>query len=578
MTSVLGISAHHGDSAACLFVDGALVAAAEEERFRRVKHWAGFPSEAVRFCLDAGGLGLEDIEHVAVNRDPAKNWARRLRFVLTARPRLGTVVDRIRQRRRARGVAHELRAAFPGAALRARVHAVEHHRAHLASAALVSPFDACAAVSVDQFGDFASAAWGRSEGSRLVVEGAVHFPHSLGTFYTALTQFVGFPRFGDEYKLMGLAAYGEPRFLVAMRQVLRDGADGTFALDLRYFRHHREKVFSWRSGVPTTEDLFSSELGALLGPRRGEDEPVGDRHRDLAASAQARYEEALFRLLAGVHRRSGRDALALAGGCALNSVANGKVLAHTPFRRLYVPPAPADAGGAIGAAVALWHELHPGDRGFVMRHASWGPEFSEAAIDSELSGRAELAALVVERFADDAALCAATARAVAEGLVVGWFQGRMEWGPRALGNRSIVCDPRRAEMKDVLNAKIKRREPFRPFAPAVLREELSAWFEADHDTPFMSEVLPVRSDQRARVPAITHVDGTGRPQTVARDACPLFHALIVAFREQTGVPMVLSTSFNENEPIVCRPREAIDCFLRTRMDVLVLGRTMISRP
>jgi carbamoyltransferase len=382
--------------------------------------------------------------------------------------------------------------------------------------------------------------------------------------------------------VMGLAPYGEPKHLDAMRQIVQVQQDGTFELDLRYFRHHREHVaYSWDGGSPEVGTLYSPALEELLGPARGRDEPLTQRHKDVARSVQAMYEEAFFALLNMAHAKYGPDALTLSGGCAMNSVANGKVYARSPFKRCYIQSAAGDAGGAIGAAMVVAQEL---DGASVSReycrHAYWGPEFSEddfAAVLRDQTRRVEEAGCVSSSYDSDDALCRDAAQAISEGHVVGWFQGRLEWGPRALGNRSILGDPRRADMKDILNAKIKRRESFRPFAPSILREEASAWFETDDDVPFMMQVFQVRESQRARIPAVTHVDGSGRLQTVHRETNPLYYSLIEHFRDLTGVPMVLNTSFNENEPIVCHPREALECFLRTMMDVLVLGRTMIRR-
>ncbi|MCO5168007.1 MAG: carbamoyltransferase [Planctomycetes bacterium] len=579
MTTVLGLNSFHPDASACLVVDGRLVAAAEEERFRRIKHWAGFPREAVGYCLREAGLGIEDVDHVAVNRHPLANLPRKLLFLVRHRPTGAQVLARLRNRRRVASIPGELAALAVGA--RARVHAVEHHRAHLVSAALASPASRCLVVSVDQFGDFASTAWGVADGARVSVDARVSFPHSLGTFYSALTQFLGFPSYGDEYKVMGLAPRGEPTYLEALRRVLRSRPDGTFELDLRYFRHHRELVYQPAAGeAPQVADLFSPELERLLGPRRRRGEPLERRHEDLARSVQARYEEALFALLCALHTRYRLDALALAGGCAMNSVANGKVTRETPFRRVDVQAAAGDAGGALGAAFDVWARLAPGGARYLMTSAYLGPAFGAAEVAAALAERAadlERSGCAVSTIADEGALCEAVAAALAEGQVIGWFQGRMEWGPRALGNRSILGDPRRADMKDILNSKIKRRESFRPFAPSVLREATAAWFEVEADVPFMMHVFPVRSDRRPLVPAVTHVDGSGRLQTVRREDNPRYHRLIQAFAERTGVPMVLNTSFNENEPIVCRPAEAVDCFLRTDMDLLVLGDTLVAR-
>ncbi len=582
---ILGLNAYHGDSAACIVKDGVLVAAAEEERFRRIKHWAGFPSEAIRYCLQEAGCGLADVQVVAINQDAGANLWKKLAYTATRRPDLSLVLDRIRNKRERAGVAVELARAFPGESLRAEVRHIEHHLAHLGSAFLVSPFAEAVAVSVDGFGDFASAAWGVGSGNRIEVEDKVYFPHSLGIFYQALTQHLGFSNYGDEYKVMGLAPYGEPRFIGAMRRIVHLEASGAFRLNLDYFRHHREKVeYEWDNGEPRVGPLYSSQLADLLGPVRGKDAPLTQHHKDIARSVQAMYEEAFFHLLNRLHERHQIDALALAGGCGMNSVANGKVIRNTPFRRLYVQSAAGDAGGAIGAALVAWHQVRgpqaDASARFAMNHAYWGPHFSAAEISALLDARqADIAVqgCVVTRVDDEVALCRRTAQAIADGKVVGWFQGRMEWGPRALGNRSIVGDPRRADMKDILNLKIKRRESFRPFAPSILREHVAEWFEDDDDVPFMMQVYPIREAKRALIPAVTHVDGSGRLQTVTRDTNPRYYALIEAFRTLTGVPMVLNTSFNENEPVVCRPEEALACFLRTRMDLLVMGDWVVER-
>jgi len=356
--------------------------------------------------------------------------------------------------------------------------------------------------------------------------------------------------------------------------------DGRFELDLKFFRHHREDIaYQWADGSPEFEDLFAPALEQLLGPRRKAADPLEQRHRDIARSGQAMYEEAFFHLLSVLQKRSGLTDLSLAGGCAMNSVANGKVRRVTPFRRVYVQPAAGDAGGAIGSAFAVWHKLG-GKRTFVMDHAYWGPCFTAADISQLVAAhQSDVAAAgcAVEDISDEATLCRRTAAAIADGKVVGWFQGRMEWGPRALGNRSIVCDPRRTDMKTLLNAKIKRRESFRPFAPSVLEEAVAEWFEEDDAVPFMMQVFQIREEKRALIPAVTHVDGSGRLQTVSSLTNPKYHRLIESFRALTGIPIVLNTSFNENEPVVCKPQEALDCFLRTKMDLLVIGNTAISR-
>ncbi|WP_038158615.1 carbamoyltransferase C-terminal domain-containing protein [Verrucomicrobium sp. BvORR106] len=579
---VLGLNAYHGDSSAAILKDGQVIAAVEEERFRRIKHWAGLPTESIKYCLEVAGIAYGDLRHIAINLDPKVNHGRRLLHVLRHLPSPKLILARLAKLGKTTSLRDTLNSAFPGQPLHpeARVHHVEHHLAHLASSYLCSPFEEAVNVSVDGMGDFASAAWGMGCGQDLSVDGRVYFPHSLGIFYSALTQWLGFPHYGDEYKVMGLAPYGQPHFLDQMRQIVHVQSDGTFQLDLRYFRHHREAVpYSWDNGSPEVGTLFTPELEALLGPARKKDEPLEQRHRDIARSIQAMFEEALFALLEQLHARYRCDALTLSGGCAMNSVANGKVYQRSPFKRLYIQSAAGDAGGAIGSAMVVAQKLGTVPRQYC-RHAYWGPEYTETDYSTLLESegaRLVEAGCQITLHQDAAPLCDAVATAISEGKVIGWFQGRLEWGPRALGNRSILGDPRRADMKDILNAKIKRRESFRPFAPSVLREEVPGWFETDDDVPFMMQVFQVREEKRPQVPAITHVDGSGRLQTVSADTNPIYHQLISRFHALTGVPMVLNTSFNENEPVVCHPREALECFLRTKMDVLVLGQHLVTR-
>ena len=575
---ILGINAYHADAAACLVRNGVLVAAAEEERFRRIKHWAGFPSQAIGYCLKEAKADLGDVTHVAVNRSGRANFLRRLGYVLARRPSPRSLFSRLRNRNQLAGIADELRA-LPGRPFSGSIDYVEHHLAHLASAFYPSPFRDAAVVSVDGFGDFASAAWGCGSGTTLSLDGRVLFPHSLGIFYQAMTQYLGFPHYGDEYKLMGLAAYGDSSCREEVRRLFSLREDGSFALDLKYFRHQSEDIaYEWQGGEPVCGPLFSQALVEALGPPRSPDSPIADRHRNLAWATQAVYEDAFFHLLNMLQRRYGQTAVALAGGCAYNSVANGKIRDRTAFRQCYLQSAAGDAGGAIGAAYAVWHRN--GARTAPMTHAFWGPSFTDTEIGALLNDRRaaiEAEGCSVRHVDDEKELVDTTARAIADGLVVGWFQGRMEWGPRALGNRSILGDPRRADMKDILNLKIKRRESFRPFAPSVLREAVADWFERDDDVPFMLQVFPIRPERRAQIPAVTHVDGTGRLQTVDRTSNARYYAVIESFFRLTGVPMVLNTSFNENEPVVCRPEEALDCFLRTKMDVLVLGNYVMRR-
>ncbi len=579
MSIILGVNAYHGDSSACLVIDGVLIAAAEEERFRRIKHWAGFPSEAIKYCLAEAGIDLSDLTHVAINQDSKANIWKKVGFTLAKRPDLGMVLDRIKNKRERANVLDELESTV-GLGFLGELHEVEHHLAHLSSAFHVSPFANAVVVSVDGFGDFASAAWGYGRNEQISIDEKIYFPHSLGIFYQALTQWLGFPHYGDEYKVMGLAPYGQPTFMSEMRQIVHLREDGGFKLALEFFRHHKESVeYEWENGEPNVGVLFSQALIDLLGPARQKGEDLTQRHKDIARSVQVMYEEAFFNLLNVLHAKHGGETLCLAGGCAMNSVANGKVYRSTPFRKLYIQSAAGDAGGAIGAAYAVWHKLG-GKRGFIMDHSYWGPHFTDADCRKLLDMHAaalQSQSCEVRHVSDEDSLCEQTAQAIADGKVIGWFQGRMEWGPRALGNRSILGDPRRADMKDILNLKIKRRESFRPFAPSILREAVPDWFEQNDDVPFMMQVYPIRMEKKALIPAVTHVDGSGRLQTVMPDTNPRYHKLISKFGQMTGVPIVLNTSFNENEPVVCKPEEALDCFLRTKMDVLVIGNWVIRR-
>jgi len=577
---VLGINAYHGDVSAVLLKDGQLVAALEEERFRRIKHWAGFPTLSIQRCLAMGGITGRDVAAVAVSRDPTANLLKKGIFALTKRPDLGLILDRVRNARKVRDFKGPLAAALGLAqAELPKIHHVEHHPAHLASAFFVSPFEDASVCAIDGFGDFVSTSMALGTGNHLEMLDRVYFPHSLGMMYTAVTQHLGFLGYGDEFKVMGLAPYGKPKFVEQMRQLVRLKEGGTFELELDYFRHWSHGVeMEWDEGYPTLGTVYSPALEQLLGPSRRKDEPVGERHEDIARSIQAVYEECAFHVLNGLWERTKNPRLCMAGGCAMNSVANGKIRANTPFTDVYIQPASGDNGTALGAAYWVWNQTLGNPRGFVMEHGYWGTSYPDADVTPTLAARDdEEWDYHWTHYDDEGALCAATAKLIADGNVVGWFQGRMEWGARALGNRSILADPRRADMRDLINTKIKFREKFRPFAPSILDEALDDWFVDAATDPFMQQVYPVRADKQSVLPAITHVDGTGRLQTVSPRTNPRYYRLISAFAALTGVPVVLNTSFNENEPICDTPAQALDCFLRTRMDVIVVGDTVIRR-
>ncbi len=582
MSYILGINSFHGDASACILKDGVLIAAAEEERFLRVKHWAGFPKESISYCLNEAGVSLSEVNAVAINSDPKANYFRKIIHVLRYRVDFALVKDRLLNSEARKTVAQSLEESFPDQRFCGKIRHINHHMAHLASAFYVSPYKESAVVSIDGFGDFSSGCWGVGNGSNIVLGGSVYYPHSLGAFYQAITQLIGFPNYGDEYKVMGLAPYGKPKYLDKMREIVLLQEDGSYKLDLKYFIFHKEKVaYEWNNGSPSVGKLFSDALEDLLGKARQKNDDLTQFHKDIAASAQAMFEVALFHMLNKLSEKTGLDSICLAGGCGNNSVANGKIRANTKFKNVYIAASAGDAGGAIGAAYALYHEDNERDvTKTAMEHAYLGPSYTNEQIaeliemQSKNLPKGEFSIIKTDSLDD---LTKRTATAIAEGKVIGWFQGRMEWGPRALGNRSILGDPRRTDMKEILNVKIKRRESFRPFAPSILRECVSGWFEEDDEVPFMMKVFPVKVEKRREIPAVTHLDGSGRLQTVYKKTNPRYHALISEFYSMTGVPILLNTSFNENEPVVCAPVEALDCFLRTKMDVVVLNDYFIFR-
>ncbi len=576
---ILGLNAYHANASAAIVADGRLLAAVEEERLNRVKYAAGLPKLAIEYCLAQAGVKLSEVDHIAIPRNPWARLGTKLRFAARM-PRFA--LDRARVMRRFAGIHDDLAHAFEidPISIRAKFHRIEHHTAHLASAYFVSPFDRAAVLSADGLGDFASSMWALGNGPKMSALGEVTFPHSLGMFYTALTQYIGFWKFGDEYKVMGMAAYGKPEFLEEFRRIVYVDAPLSFQLGLDYFTHQNQGAdMTWRDAnqTPVIGRLFSDHLEKRLGPARKPDAPLEQRHYNLAASMQAAIEEVLAAHWSALAEKTKQKNLCLAGGVAFNCVANGTIFDRSPFENVYVQPAAGDAGLSVGAAFAVQHQILGKPREFVMDHAAWGPGYSveemRSAVDRSYGSSEDVA---IEELDEDA-LVRATARHIADGKILGWYQGRSEWGPRALGQRSIVADPRRPEMKDILNRRIKHRETFRPFAPSILEEATGEFFEKTHPSPFMTFAYSVRPEKRGIIPAPTHVDGTARLQTVSRTANPLYWKLIRAFGDITGVPVVLNTSFNDNEPIVCRPEEALECFRRTQMDVLVLGKFILER-
>jgi carbamoyltransferase len=566
---ILGLNQFHADASAAIVQDGEVVFAIAEERLNRVKHYAGFPALAVKACLDAVGARITDVDHVAVGQDSDANLTKKVQYALANPAKILNFI-RLRQRKEAMRDVRSLLAMALGVdrkELRFQEHHLEHHIAHIASAYYCSPWERAAGFSYDGSGDFVSTMMARCEGSDIKVLERVFLPHSLGSFYTMICEFIGYKKYGDEGKVMGLAPYGKDTYCEQIREIIEIG-DPAFRLDLNYFMPlgSNQGMQIQDDGTVRLARHFSDRMVQLFGPPREPQAEITQRDMDLAYAMQVRFEEVFFHMLNQLHQRVPMEDLVMAGGCALNSVANGKLFHQTPFRRTWLQPAAGDEGLAIGAALHTYHSTLQQSGRHEMKNSYLGPEFSDSRIEADL----KQAKLSYRKLAREP-LLDAVAEEIAAGNVVGWFQGRMEWGPRALGNRSIVAHPGLPDMKDVLNARIKHREWFRPFAPSILVERQSEYFEYDHPSPFMLHVYKIRPEKRAQLCAVNHVDDTGRLQTVSREENPLYYDLISAFERRTGIPVILNTSFNENEPIVCTPGEAIDCFKRTRMDVLAIG-------
>lgn len=580
MVVILGINAFHADSAACLLIDGVLVGAVAEERLgERVKHSSAFPEHAIRRLLKDAGITLKEVTHVALARDSRANYGAKVRYV-AARPTvaLGAVTGHFRRNRETTSTVERLSHICdedPDLVSFETIY-VEHHLAHVASAYYLSPFESqTAGLSYDGSGDFASLMAARCEGNSIEVIDRVTLPDSLGFFYTALCQFIGFDHFGEEYKVMGLAPYGEDCYRTEMQQLLKLDQDSWFRLGKGYFGMHRggESGASNDQGHVLVDRFYTNKMVDLLGESHSRSEEVSQREMDIARSTQVRFEEAAIHCMNRLHDLVPSEQFIMAGGCALNGVANARILRDTPFKTPYLQAASSDDGTCLGAAYYTWHQVLGNEERFHMKHAFWGPGYS----DDEIRKVAEKSGYLVKSCADNDELVETASQILADGLVMGWYQGRSEWGPRALGNRSILANPAIPTMKDTINSKIKRRESFRPFAPSVLKEEVGTYFEQQVDSPFMMHVVKIRTEWRERLPAVTHVDGTGRLQTVEAENNPLYHQLISKFRERTGIGMVLNTSFNENEPVVDTPEQAYDCFARTDMDALCLGRYILKK-
>lgn len=574
---ILGLNAYHADSSAAIFKDGIMIAAIEEERFRRVKHWAGFPTEAIRFCLQEAGIDINEVDHIAIGRDPKAKFWKKILFALS-HPQIGISVlkDRFDNSKKVTSLEYEFKNIFPEIDInqfRSKIHNIEHHRAHLASAFFASPFEEAAILSIDGSGDFSTTMLATGKGNKIEVITSIDFPHSIGIFYSAMTQFLGFPHYGDEYKVMGLAPYGKPLYVDKLKKLVKLSDDGLFTLDLSYFRATKSGVVSYGiDNIPVVAQLFDEKFTDLFGKPRSKNDALTDYHKDLAASVQKFTEDIIFHILSHLQTKTGLKNICIAGGVAQNSVANGKIITNTKFENVYIPSAGHDAGISMGSALYVCNQILKSNRMPAIWSAYTGSRFSNEYIKNFLDSRN-----IEFKYYDDPTLFDKVSSCLVGGGVVGWFQGRAEFGPRALGGRSILADPRRSDAKDLLNSKIKRRESFRPFAPSILEEYVEEYFELNDKVPFMEKVFPIKESKKHEIPAVTHVDGTGRLQTVNKDISPKYYGLINAFREKTGVPILLNTSFNENEPIVNSPDHALDCFLRTSMDMLVLENCIITR-
>lgn len=572
---ILGINAYHADSSAAIFVNGKIIAATEEERFRRIKHWAGFPSQAIKFCLEEAGVTINEVDHICIGRNPkAKVWSK-AKYVLKSLTKKNTLIfDRIKNSVKIKNLETEF-ADFFGvneSIIKSKIINVEHHRSHLASAFFASPFDESAILSIDGSGDFTTTMIAIGKGNQIEILDSLDFPVSAGLFYTAFTQYLGFPHYGDEYKVMGLAPYGNPNYANQIREILHFEEDGLFSWDADYFVNPNEIKLDYESHIPIISRLYGDKMEKVFGPARKLGEELNQKHKDIAASVQKVCEELILHILNHLQKRTGLKNICIAGGVAQNSVANGKILEFSSFENLYIPSAGHDAGISMGCALYTYNHLLNQPRGNAVYSAYTGSQFNNEEIEIFLKEKG----IAYSRLPDNELFEKITDKLVEPG-VVGWFSGRAEFGPRALGARSILADPRNISAKELLNEKIKRRESFRPFAPSILEEYVADYFTKVESVPFMEKVFPIKTEKHKEIPAVTHVDGTGRLQTVSKTISPRYYNLIDCFRRRTGIPILLNTSFNENEPIVNTPAEALDCFLRTKMDMLVLENCVIIR-
>tara|TARA_B100000989_G_scaffold160945_1_gene120169 strand:- start:365 stop:2095 length:1731 start_codon:yes stop_codon:yes gene_type:complete len=574
---VLGINYHHPDSSACLIKDGQIIAAAEEERFTRIKHFAGFPKHSIDFCLKYSNVNYSEINYVALNFNSNSNIKEKLKYSLLNIHKISTLKKIYNQKNKFKQQ-NQLSNFFKKKNFKGKIINIDHHLSHLYSSYAISDFTKAIGLTIDGFGDFCSMTSYICEGSKIKVLKKVLFPHSLGIFYQATTQFLGFKNYGDEYKLMGLASYGSPVFVDKFSKIVDFSEKEYFKLNLEYFSHHSDQNFKYffENGSPIFKDLFSNKFVELFGEPRKKDDNIKEFHKNIACSMQIHFENIIFKILNKLYQEYKIDNLCLSGGCAFNSKLNGLITKKTKFKNVFIQPNAGDGGGAIGASLYLSNKKYKHFNGLNNNKVYLGPKYNNNDIEITLKEFTNLGKFTVKKLSDDE-IYKITSKKISKNLIIGWFKGRMEWGPRALGNRSILANPMEKNIKDILNLKIKLRERFRPFAPSVLYEFKDRFFHLDFHSPYMLNVVEAKHIAIKEIPAVVHVDNTCRVQTVKKDENPHFYKLINEFNNITGVPVLVNTSFNENEPIVQNPKEAINCFLRTKMDFLVLENWTISR-
>ena len=578
---ILGINAYHADSSAALIKDGEVISAVEEERFNRIKHWSGFPIQSIKYCISKENLEINDLDFITVNSNNYSNIFNKLFYSLSNNISFEFFLNQVQRRQKKNKIKNDLLNSFSLKKLKPKICKVDHHLSHISSSLFCSNFHEGSFISIDGFGDFSSSVIGEFRHNKFKIFNKVLYPNSAGILYQALTQYIGFKKYGDEYKVMGLSAYGNSDLKEKLKKIINLNNDGTFTLNLKYFDHQKKIIdTNWKNGTPKFFDLYNKKnLEDLIGfPPRKNNENLDEKYINLAFATQSLYEDIFLNLLKSLNKKSNLKNLSLSGGCSLNSLANGKIYNYFDYDNIYMPPSSGDSGGAIGSALYKYFSIHKSKRNRIyLENPYLGPSFDNSYINNLINFNKKKLQNFSLDFMEDNSLIKFVAKEINDGKIIGWFQGSMEFGPRALGNRSILCDPRNPNMKSILNNKIKRRESFRPFAPSILREEVDNWFEINDDVPFMMKILKFKKDKRIIVPAVVHADGTGRLQTVTISNNKKYYKLIKEFYNITNVPMLLNTSFNENEPIVCKPEEALDCFLRTKMDIIVLENHIIRR-